>query len=125
MDELRTLDIGEGEHMPTLHELLTLIQRAPDMLINIELKGPYHDEFKIRYDFYKAAKIVAENIDCFKIAHRTIVSSFEPLITNSIKVVSNRKFKVVQLMNRGLKDELEYKTPEGMQGINLSFHNLR
>ena len=50
-DELRTLDIGEGEKMPTLHEVLTLVQQAPRMLINIELKGPFHREYQPHYDF--------------------------------------------------------------------------
>ena len=100
--------------MPTLHELLTLTQQAPEMLINIELKGPKSESYKPRYDFDKACEIVAEYIDRFKIAHRTIVSSFEPIITNTIKLTPNREFKVVQLMNRGLLDEPEYKTPEDM-----------
>ena len=90
MDELRTLDIGEGETMPTLHELLTLTQEAPEMLLNIELKGPRTESYKPRYDFDLACEIVADYIDRFQVAHRTMVSSFEPLITNTIKLTPNR-----------------------------------
>ena len=39
--ELKTLDIGGGEEIPTLDQLLTLLQEAPEMLINIELKTPF------------------------------------------------------------------------------------
>ena len=67
MQELQTLDIGQGEQMPTLRELLTLIQEAPDMIINIELKGPSSAEMKPRYDFDFACQIVAENIKQFEI----------------------------------------------------------
>ena len=111
--------------MPTLAQLLTLVQKAPKMLINIELKGPRSDECKPRYDFDQACEIVAKLINRFGVATRTMVSSFEPLITNKIKLIPNRQFKVVQLMNRGFKDEVDYSTPEDMQGINLSLTNLK
>ena len=111
--------------MPTLAQLLKLVQQSPNMLLNIELKGPRSEEFKPRYDFDLACKIVAEHIDRFGVSNRTMVSSFEPLITNKIKLTPNRQFKVVQLMNRGLKDEVNYTTPEGMQGINLSLTHLK
>ena len=35
-ESLRKLDIGEGETMPTLSEVLSLLKQAPNMLINIE-----------------------------------------------------------------------------------------
>lgn len=44
-DELQTLDIGEGEVMPTLEELLQLFTGAKTML-NIELKGPENPDIK-------------------------------------------------------------------------------
>ena len=49
-DKLKTLDIGEGEVMPTLEELLHLV-KGTRMLINIELKGPLTDEIKSLYDY--------------------------------------------------------------------------
>lgn len=49
-DQLRKLDIGEGEVMPTLEELLKLVS-GTTMLINIELKGPLTDEIKPLYDY--------------------------------------------------------------------------
>ena len=65
------------------------------MLLNIELKGPKSEEMKPRYDFDLACEIVAGQIDRFGVTNRTMVSSFEPLITNKIKLIPNRKFKVV------------------------------
>lgn len=38
-DELRTIDIGNGEQIPTLDEMLELFKET-DILLNIELKGP-------------------------------------------------------------------------------------
>ena len=49
-DELKKLDIGEGEVMPTLEELLTLTKESK-MLLNIELKGPLTDEVKTLYNY--------------------------------------------------------------------------
>lgn len=40
-EELQTqIDLGEGERIPTLESLIELCQESPQMLLNIELKGP-------------------------------------------------------------------------------------
>lgn len=53
-DELQTLDIGEGERIPTLEELLDLFDGTHTML-NIELKAPRDQADKELYDSYVAA----------------------------------------------------------------------
>ena len=55
-EELKNrLDIGEGEKMPTLEELLIAVESCPDMLLNIELKAPYDAAIAQRYDHFLAA----------------------------------------------------------------------
>jgi len=58
-EELKKLDIGEGEVMPTLEELLILTKDSK-MLLNIELKGPLTDEVKILYNYDLACKSAHE-----------------------------------------------------------------
>jgi len=54
-EELQTLDIGQGERMPTLEELLVICRAKPNMLINIELKAPVDQALAARYDIQLAA----------------------------------------------------------------------
>ena len=61
-EELQTLDIGEGEQMPTLDQVLTLLQEAPDMQINIEIKVPHCRKILPLYDYEGICSIVKENI---------------------------------------------------------------
>ena len=88
--ELETLDIGDGERIPTFEELLNLIHNAPDMLINIEMKCPISEDIKQLYNHGLACEIVSECINRHGIEARTIISSFEPLITNKMKLTQNR-----------------------------------
>ena len=83
--ELKTLDIGGGEEIPTLDQLLTLLHEAPDMLINIELKMPCSADIRQRYNHELACKLVQKAITGHGVGQRTIVSSFAPLITNIMK----------------------------------------
>ena len=48
--ELQSLDIGEGEQMPTLEELLQACVGHPNFLLNIEVKAPYRDDIFEQYD---------------------------------------------------------------------------
>ena len=43
-EELQSrIDVGGGERIPTLEQVLQLCLLSPQMLINIELKAPYDD----------------------------------------------------------------------------------
>ena len=44
--------------MPTLEELIKLCQSSPNMLLNIELKGPLNAEWADQYNYEQAAKEV-------------------------------------------------------------------
>ena len=53
------LDMGDGEKMPTLPELLDLTAKT-EMFMNIELKGPMDEEYMKKYDFVKASQIIID-----------------------------------------------------------------
>merc|ERR1712013_272147 len=84
--ELKRLDIGGGEQIPTLDEVLTLVHQAPDMLLNIEMKAPVSVEMKQRYNYQLAGEFVQDAINRHGIAKRTIVSSFDYKVTNVMKL---------------------------------------
>jgi hypothetical protein len=74
--ELRSkIDIGEGEMMPTLEEVLCLF-KGQRMLLNIELKAPNKAEFKPRYNCEVAAETVYNMICAHQISHLVMISSF-------------------------------------------------
>ena len=105
------IDIGEGEIMPTLRDLILLCEPKDDMLLNIELKGPCDPEYKPRYDFDAAARIVYEMILEYGIARKVMISSFQPEIITAVRAVSmnNREFMIHKLTNdEGMEDETSY-----------------
>ena len=93
------IDIGEGERIPTLLQLIELCDGHDDMLLNIELKGPDSPEYKPKYDFDAAARIVYKMILDHDIANKVMLSSFQPEIIDAMKKVSfeNRKFMIHRL----------------------------
>ena len=86
--------------MPTLDELLNLLKEAPDMLINIELKCPHSPEIRALYDYENACAVIKTYIDQYQIdEERTIVSSYEPLMTTKmVEMAPKRQFKILQLL---------------------------
>ena len=62
--------------IPTLYQVLELAKEAPEMLFNIEMKGPNSEEILAQYDVDKACSIVKYAISKFELGSRTIVSSF-------------------------------------------------
>jgi len=54
------------------------------MLLDIELKGPSAEEWVEKYDHNLAAQKVVDMIGKYKIAKKTMVSSFTPRILESI-----------------------------------------
>ena len=80
--------------MPTLEAVLKLSLCRPNMLLNIELKGPIKEEWVAHYDYNLAAKKMIDLIDKYNLAHRVMVSSFGPRIIDSVIAAStpDRKF---------------------------------
>jgi glycerophosphoryl diester phosphodiesterase len=73
LDALRALDAGDGEHVPTLDEVLTLIASHPTFLINIELTN-----YTTSGDGLGPA--VIECVARHKIEARVLYSSFNHLL---------------------------------------------
>lgn len=86
--------MGGGERIPTLESVLKLSLCRPNMLLNIELKGPFDQSLLPHYNFNLAAKKMIEMIDKYNLAYRVMVSSFVPRIIDSVIAVStpDRKF---------------------------------
>ena len=57
------IDIGGGERIPTLDQVLSLCAAAPDMLLNIELKSPPTEKWAARYDHDLAARLVVQTVE--------------------------------------------------------------
>ncbi len=70
--------------MPLLSELIELCQARPNMLLNIELKGPEDVEIAKSYDFDLAALKVVEMIDQYEIGYKTMISSFSARMLQSV-----------------------------------------
>lgn len=82
-EELRKLDIGEGEVMPTLEELLSLVKNS-NMLINIELKGPLTDDVKVLYNYDLACQAAHNLVVEYDISKNVMFSSFCPEIVQGL-----------------------------------------
>ena len=91
--------------MPTLDEALLLFQQAPNMLINIEVKAPNENLALLeKYDFKEACAIVKEHLVRHKVQHRTIISSFCPLVTKQMQQIDRaRNIQILQLLDYGGK----------------------
>ena len=123
------IDVGEGERIPQLEELIILCQDSPNMLLNIELKGPLDPHtWGLEYDYDLAAEQVIKLINKYDISGKTMISSFVPQIISSVLKASPKPvpFMVQSLRNRwGAPDALNYETLEGASGININFDYLR
>lgn len=94
------------------------------MVLNIELKGPNHPDFKPKYDFDAAASIVYKMIQDNDIANKVMLSSFQPEIITAMKAASkhNRKFLLHRLVNDKLDETPDcYKMHEDTDGINMLY----
>jgi len=86
---LRQFDIGEGETIPTLAEVLQLLKQAPEMLINIEIKAPFETPavFDL-YNYKRACQIIKEHIDRYQVGEQTIISSFCSSVTRQMRIIA-------------------------------------
>jgi glycerophosphoryl diester phosphodiesterase len=74
-DDLRRIDVGKGERIPLLEEVLASLD---GMLINVELKSPPTWAWRLRDDGLAAA--VADLLRRHQLGARALVSSFDPLL---------------------------------------------
>ncbi len=80
-EQLQTkIDLGQGQRIPSLEDVIKVCKKAPKMLLNIELKGPLTEEWTAKYDYDLAAQKTIDLINKHGIAKETIISSFTPQI---------------------------------------------
>ena len=93
--------MGGGERIPTLESVIKLCQNTPNMLLNIELKGPRFGPLVKKYNFKLAARKVVDLINKYKIASKVMVSSFVPRILDCIMDAAPppRKFVINNLIS--------------------------
>lgn len=90
LDYLKTLDFGsyfhrayKGTKIPTLEELLKLIERAEFKILNIEIKSPKNKDYSV----------VAKTMDAVKkhgLFDRLIISSFDPVALTCCKELDEK-----------------------------------
>ena len=116
------IDLGEGQTVPTLDELLELYSDHPNMLLNFEMKVPLDPEVAARYDYKLAAAIVVNAISKYGVAAQTMVSSFDAGMLAAMHEASQgrRDFIIQSLRNFDLgPDPDEYTISETMNGVNV------
>ncbi len=91
--ELKTVNLGEGQTIPTLDELLEFM--GPRLLYNIELKG-----FSLRDDGLETA--VADRIESFALQDLTLISSFNPFSVRRARKVFHRSVPIALIRTTGL-----------------------
>lgn len=115
-EQLQTLDIGNGEKMPTLEEILSLFAES-ECLVNIELKGPLTESRKIGFDYLKSSKTVYELIRKYNYANRIVVSSFVDEIQQTMRVVMDKDMNPIKPLLFGLKNRENRPEPNGISGM--------
>ena len=86
--------------MPTLEAVIKLCKHSPNMMLNIELKGPESPEWAVKYDCNMAASKVIELIEKYSIDLKVMISSFGPRILDAVIKASpvNRRFLIQKLI---------------------------
>ena len=122
LQQLKDLDFGswfsehfKGEKIPTLEEVLDLV-RDWNGLLNIEIKnGPV---------FYPGIeKAVSDAVAQYKLANRTIISSFNHYSLVEIRKL-NPEIKTAPLYMAGLYEPWQYARSLGACAIHPLFYNI-
>lgn len=91
LEELRKIDVGSGERVPTVREFLELIKDS-DMLVNWELKI-YPADFGDEYAFEVADKLLSM-IEEFGFEKRSMLNSFSIRVLEYIYKKSPKRFPI-------------------------------
>jgi glycerophosphoryl diester phosphodiesterase len=73
LEELKRLQVGEGEQIPTLAEVLTLLKGQPQFIINLDIK------------VHGIEDKILEEIQSRNLLDRTLVSSFIPQVLRKFR----------------------------------------
>jgi glycerophosphoryl diester phosphodiesterase len=91
--ELKEVDLGQGQVIPTLDELLEMM--GPRLLYNIEIK-----DFNLRNKGLEAA--IADRIESFAVQDQTLISTFNPLSVRRARKVFSRSVPIALIRATGL-----------------------
>ena len=89
LDELRQYDMGEGEKVPTLLEVINLVNKS--LMINIEVKAPHDPHIKKHYDYKKAITMVHETIVKSSLENHCCVSSFDSDVLEQLDLINREQ----------------------------------
>jgi glycerophosphoryl diester phosphodiesterase len=93
LEQLKAIDLGQGQTIPTLDELLEMI--GPRLLYNIEIK-----DFSLGDSGLETA--VADRIESFGLQSQTLISSFNPLSARRVRRACGRSIPVALIRAPGL-----------------------
>ena len=93
VSQLKDIDLGEGQTIPTLDELLEIM--GPRLLYNIEIK-----EFSLRDNGLETA--VADRIESFGLQDLVLISSFSPFSVRRARKVFSRSVPVALIRAKGI-----------------------
>ena len=93
LDELKNIDLGEEQRIPTLDELFEMM--GSGLLYNIELKG-----FGLRDNGLETA--VADRVESFGLESKVLISSFNPLSVRRSRRVFSSSIPVALIRSKGL-----------------------
>lgn len=105
LKELKTLDMGEGEQIPTLKELLNFVQSHPTLEVNLDVKVTDLEE-----------KIMEEVLSRGLLA-RTQISSFIPPVLKKFRKL-NAEISTALLYEYDLKGPVHVAKKMGCMAIN-------
>ena len=83
LNELKELDAGNGEKIPTLEELMELVKDHPTITLDIELKE-YPYDFDDRQYAYRVCDKILEMIDKYGFSDRVVINSFSNLLNEYV-----------------------------------------
>lgn len=126
-EELQVHDMGEGQRIPTLDQLLAYVDKR--MFMNIEVKTPFNREVKLAYNYKQCVNLVHNLIAKYQIEEKCWVSSFDHDVLAELEhlnSVSNTNVDTIYLYN--FYDNCELPDPEIYatrgKGINISSTKL-
>ena len=92
LSELRELDAGNGEKIPTLAELMELVKDHPTVTLDIELKE-YPDDFEDKKYAYHVCDLILEMIDKYGFSDRVVINSFSNPLNEYVFKRYNGKYR--------------------------------
>ena len=89
------IDLGSGQRVPTLEQVILLTLDAPKLQIHIEVKSPISAAKKALYNSARTCNRVRDVIDDYIIRERTTVTSSDPEILSGMEKARKVRWQYV------------------------------